>query len=66
MEKQNNAGPRTSSFPMLKTSSFQLICQHHSSSADCARGLSKGSNGSASLLVSTQTNFFWFGVADFL
>jgi len=41
-----------------KTSSCQLPCQRHSSSADCTRKLLKGSNESASLLVCTQNNFF--------
>jgi len=41
-----------------KTSSFQLLYQRHSSSADCARELFKGSNGSDSLLVCNGKNFF--------
>jgi len=48
-----------------KSSSFWLPYQCHSSSADCARELSKGSNGSASLLVCTQRNFL-VGSVDFL
>ena len=48
-----------------KTSSCQLPYQHPSSSADCARELFKGSNGSDSLLDCTRKNF-WLRVADFL
>jgi len=48
-----------------KNSGFRLPYQRHSSSANCARELFKGSNGSASLLVCTRKNF-WLGVADFL
>jgi len=55
--------PKSSSF---KSSSFQLPYRRHSSSTDCARDLFKGSNRSASLLVSTWKIFFWLGVADFL
>jgi len=43
----------------LKNSSFRLLYQRPSSSADCARELFKGSNGSASLLVCTRKRFFW-------
>ena len=49
-----------------KTSSFRLPNQRHSSSADCARELFKPSKDLASLLVCTQKNFFWLGLADFL
>jgi len=49
-----------------KTSSYQLPYQRHSSSADCARKLVKGSNESVSHLVYAQKRFFWLGVADFL
>jgi len=49
-----------------KTNSFRLPYQHHSSSADCARELFKGSNGSASILVCSRKKIFWLGVADFL
>jgi len=49
-----------------KTSSCQLPYQRHSSSADCARELFKGSNRSASLLVCTWKKNFWLGVTDFL
>jgi len=38
----------------LKNSSFRLLYQRHSSSADYARELFKGSNRSASLLVRTR------------
>jgi len=41
----------------LKNSSFRLPYQRPSSSADCARELFNGSNGSASLLVCTRKNF---------
>jgi len=41
-----------------ETSSFRLPYQRHSSSADCAKELSKGRNRSASLLVCTRKNFF--------
>jgi len=44
-----------------KTSSCQLSYQCHSSSANCARELFKGSNRSASLLVCTRKR-----IADFL
>jgi len=49
-----------------KNSSFRLPHQRTSSSADCARELFNGSNGSASLLDCTRKKFFWLGVADFL
>jgi len=49
-----------------KTSSFQLPCQHLSSSADCTRELFSGSNGSASLLDCTQKKFFAWGVRFFV
>jgi len=45
--------------------SFRLPYQHHSSSTDCARELFKGLNGSASLLVCTQNNFFVWGLQIF-
>jgi len=38
----------------LKTSSFWMPHQHPNSSADCARELFKGSNGSASLVDCTR------------
>jgi len=50
----------------LKNSSFQLPYQHPTSSADYARELFKGSNGSASLVGCTRKKIFWLGVADFL
>jgi len=50
----------------LKNSSFRLPYQHPSSSADCARELFKGSNGSASLVDCTRKTIFWLGSADFL
>jgi len=49
----------------LKNSSFRLPYQRPSSSADCARELFKGWNGSASLVDCTRKNFFWLGVAVF-
>jgi len=49
----------------LKNSSFRLSYQRHSSSADRARELFKGSNGSASLLVWTGKTFFGWGVRIF-
>jgi len=49
----------------LKNSSFQLPYQRPSSSADCARELFKGSNGSASLVDYTRKNFFGWGVRIF-
>jgi len=48
-----------------KTGCFRLPYQCHSSSADCARELFKGSNGSASLLVWTRKNVFGWGVRFF-
>jgi len=42
----------------LRNSSFQFPYQRHSSSADYARELFKGSNGSASLLDCTRKKFF--------
>jgi len=48
-----------------KISSFQLPYQRPSSSADCARELFNGSNGSAGLLVCTQKNFFGWGLRNF-
>ena len=50
----------------LKISSFLLSYQRPSSSADCARELFKGSNGSASLVDCTRKKIFWLGGADFL
>ena len=49
----------------LKNSSFQLRYQCPSSSADCARELFKGSNGSASLGDGTRKTFFGWGVRIF-
>ena len=48
-----------------KTSNFQLPCQRHISSANYARELFKGSNGSASLLVRTEKNYFGWGLQIF-
>jgi len=48
-----------------KNSSFRLPYQRPSSSADCARELFNGSNGSASLVDCTQ-KIFWLRVADCL
>jgi len=45
-----------------KNSSFQLPYQHPISSADCARELFNGSNGSASLVDCTQKIFCLGGV----
>ena len=49
----------------LKTSSFRLPYQRPSSSADCARELFKGSNGSASLVDCTRNKICWLGVRIF-
>jgi len=49
-----------------KNSSFRLPYQCPSSSADCARELFNGSNGSDSPVDCTQKKYFWLGVADFL
>ena len=49
----------------LKNSSFQLPYQRPSSSADCARGLFKVSNGLASLVDSTRKKF-WVGGCGFI
>jgi len=49
-----------------KNSSFRLPYQRPSSSADCARELFNGSNGSASPADFTRKTFFWLGGADFL
>jgi len=49
-----------------KTSSFRLLYQRHSSSADCTRELFKNLNGSASLLVCTLENFFGWGCGFFV
>ena len=48
-----------------KTSSFRLRYQHHSSAANCARELFKGSNGSASLVNCTLKKFFGWGLRIF-
>jgi len=48
----------------LKISSFQLPYRRPSSSANCARALFKGSNGSASL-VDCTSKIFWLGVLIF-
>jgi len=45
-----------------KTSSCRLPCQRHSSSADCARELFKGSNRLASHLVCTWKKIFYWGL----
>jgi len=50
----------------LKNSNFQLPYQHPSSSADCARELFNGSNGSAILVDCTRKKIFWLGGAGFL
>ena len=49
----------------LKNSSFRLPYQHPSSSADCARELFMGSNGSASPVDCTRKKIFWLGVRIF-
>jgi len=49
-----------------KSSSFWLHYQRHSSSADCARELFKGSNGSASLLLCTWKNILVGGCGFFV
>jgi len=48
-----------------KNSSFWLPYQRHSSSADCARELFNGSNGSASLVNCTRKKIFVWGVRFF-
>ena len=48
-----------------KNSSFWLPCQRPSSSADCARELFNGSNGSANLVDCTQKKIFAWGVCFF-
>ena len=48
-----------------KNSSFRLPYQHPSSSANCARELFKGLNGSASLIDCARKNFFGWGVRIF-
>ena len=48
-----------------KNSSFRLPYQHPSSSADCARELFNGSNGSASLVDCTRKKNFCLGGAGF-
>ena len=45
-----------------KNSSFRLPYQRHISSANCARKLFKGSNGSASFIVCTRNKFFGWGL----
>jgi len=45
-----------------KNSSFRLPYQRPSSSADCARELFNGSNGSASLVDCTGKKIFGWGV----
>ena len=49
----------------LKNSSFRLPYQRPSSSADCARELLNGSNGSASLVDYTRKKVFGWGVRIF-
>ena len=49
-----------------KNSSFQLPYQRPSSSANCARELFNGSNGSASLVDCTRKKIFCLGGAGFL
>jgi len=48
-----------------KNSSFRLPYQRPSSSADCARELFSGSNGSVSLVNCTRKKFFAWGVRFF-
>jgi len=48
-----------------KNSSFWLPYQQPSSSADCARELFNGSNGSANLVDCTRKKFFCLGVRVF-
>jgi len=50
----------------LKNSSFRLPYQRPSSSADCARELFNGSNGSANLVDSTWKNFLVGGCGFFV
>ena len=50
----------------LNNSSFRLPYQRPSSSADCARELLKGSNGSASLVDCTRKKIFRLGVRIFV
>jgi len=49
-----------------KNSSFQLLYQRPSSSADCAKELFNGSNGSASLVDRTRKKIFCLEGAGFL
>jgi len=49
-----------------KNSSFRLPYQRPSSSADCARELLNGSNGSVSLVDCTRKKIFCLGGAGFL
>jgi len=48
-----------------KNSSFRMPYQRPSSSADCARELFNGSNGSASLVDCTRKKFFAWGLRVF-
>jgi len=50
----------------LKNNSFRLPYQHPSSSADCARELFNGSNGSASLVICTRKKLFGWGCGLFV
>jgi len=50
----------------LNNSSFRLPYQRPSSSADCARELFKGLNGSASLVDRTRKKILGLGGADVL
>jgi len=49
-----------------KNSSFRLLYQRPSSSADCARELFNGSKGSASLVDCTRKKFFAWGCCFFV
>ena len=59
------ASARIKQFPQ-KNSSFRLPYQRPSSSADCARELFNGSNGSASLVDCTRKKIFCLGGVFFL
>ena len=62
----DNRSPIYSYFDFgLKNSSFRLPYQRPSSSAECARELFKGSNGSASLVDCTRKKYFGWGVRIF-
>ena len=50
----------------LKNSSFRLPYQRPSSSADCARELFNGSNGSDSLVDCTRKKIFGWGCGFFV